>query len=388
MKHIITIGLLMFMSIVSTAQTLAGSIQQNGTSSGVTILLTPSSNFSGKVSGVSLTLALPTSIGARPTVTVNNSPLTSVAYSIDNVPNENIQGVPHYIYNVTGTGDVGVAVPAYNFVTGTNHPLVHITIAGTTGQTAQVKLLNVPDGGTSGNSFFGLSVDGLDRVNETSMFYSIPATSTANNELVPGGYSGLSQVITNNLINLPIKFGAFYAYRQSNNGILNWNVENQSTNSSHFEIERSLDGRNFTKIGRTDVVLTPGGLGNYEYNDAGVFDSYAGTVYYRIKQIDRNGEFAYSPVRSIKADGKAFSLSLYPNPVDKLANLAFSMDKAQPVTIILADAAGKRITDYSIQAAKGLNQKQLNVSALAAGSYMFIIRTEDESQTVPFVKGN
>jgi Secretion system C-terminal sorting domain len=152
-------------------------------------------------------------------------------------------------------------------------------------------------------------------------------------------------------------------------------------------VERSFDGASFTRIGRTEINRSAAN-GQYQYNDANLFDNFKGTVYYRIKLVNRTGEAQFTAIRAIKSDADGFALNLYPNPVVKEANLAFTLNEAKQVAIILTDAAGKQITNINMQAQKGLNQKTMDVSSLAAGTYIFRIIAGDESQTLSFVKSN
>jgi hypothetical protein len=271
-----------------------------------------------------------------------------------------------------GTLRFSGGVPGPPFTTSPR--VAHLPNAGNTG--ISELNINITNPGISGNALnhnqraFGITA-GVD-------FQNISASPA-----VGGFYWSSVSGVT-----LPVKFASFFAYKQNNDGLLNWTVENQNAEVKHFEIERSFNGTSFTKIAQQDPAISTNGFASYNLTDVGVFDTYKGVVYYRIKQVDRNGVETYSTIRTLKTDSKAFAINLYPNPVIKNATIAFSVDKVQQVNIQLVDMQGKTITNYSIQAVKGINQKQIDVSTLANGTYTFIIKTSSETENLQFVKSN
>jgi hypothetical protein len=258
-------------------------------------------------------------------------------------------------------------------------------------------LVTHPDGGVggTGNGFGLFLCTGSLYSNGNGLYYPRSGVLVSNGDSYTQRISGVARPMgtftsfarLSTAIALPVKFSSFTASRLDNSGLLNWMVENQTANMSHFEIERSFTGSDFARIGRKEAVYS-GGNGIYDFTDGGVFNNYSGNVYYRIKQVDRTGEITYSPVRTIKADGKGFGLSLYPNPVVKEANILFTLSEAKQVSLVITDAAGKQYTNITMQAAKGMTQKNIDVSTLSAGTYIVRIVAGDESQTLSFVKSN
>jgi len=90
---------------------------------------------------------------------------------------------------------------------------------------------------------------------------------------------------------------------------LNWTTMNEFS-FANFELERSADGRNFTKIGTVAAHNTP--TNHFYY----LVDNYpiAGLNFYRLKMIDIDGSFKYSTILKIVRNGKK-TFSVYPNPV-------------------------------------------------------------------------
>jgi hypothetical protein len=79
---------------------------------------------------------------------------------------------------------------------------------------------------------------------------------------------------------------------------------------SHFEIEKSEDAKQFAELGRTNARNLGLEKNTYEYYDR---HPAAGINYYRLKMVDLDGQFSYSPIRFVNLK-QNFVTSLYPNP--------------------------------------------------------------------------
>jgi len=121
-----------------------------------------------------------------------------------------------------------------------------------------------------------------------------PAVANSNTNTSPSGFA-----ITP--ITLPVTFVSFSAGRTNDGAVqLNWATANE-INNGHFEIERSLDGSNWTSL----AVITAGNnpLGDsYTYSDE---TATAAQTSYRIRQVDIDGKYMYSKVVMIGAAANA-----------------------------------------------------------------------------------
>jgi len=112
-------------------------------------------------------------------------------------------------------------------------------------------------------------------------------------------------------IPLPIGLTSFTATSKNNINILSWTT-NTEMNNDHFEIERSADGITFHEIGTVEGHGNSSYVSDYHFEDISPF---SGINYYRLKQVDYNGDFRYSQV--IFVETKLFNhsaLVIYPNP--------------------------------------------------------------------------
>lgn len=115
---------------------------------------------------------------------------------------------------------------------------------------------------------------------------------------------------------LPVQLVAFEAKRGTASAVaLSWRTASELNNAG-FEVQRSLDGRTWAKVGFVAGHGSTTMANSYAYTD------YASTaVYYRLLQIDTNGQQAYSPVRTVPALAAVAGLVAYPNPARGTVNV-------------------------------------------------------------------
>jgi Secretion system C-terminal sorting domain len=169
---------------------------------------------------------------------------------------------------------------------------------------------------------------------------------------------------------LPVILVDFRGVKQGNTNNLTWTTTTEQNNSG-FELQRSADGTNFSSLGFVSSKAINGNSVtslNYDFKDAKPF---AGNNYYRLKQLDKDGKATVSQIVLLK--GKATELSIssvYPNPVSNVLNLIVATPATERITIVVSDITGKILSQKQVQLATGDNNVQVDVSKLAAGTYM------------------
>jgi hypothetical protein len=146
---------------------------------------------------------------------------------------------------------------------------------------------------------------------------SITPLSTGVNTIydfsVSSGYNpGRFRIVFKQTIPIvvPVKFTGITASRQNKNIAVAWKVENQ-VNVIRYEVEKSVDGSNFRKVNTVAATGINNSSATYNWLDENAF---SGKNYYRIKMIDRDGRFSYSPIAKIHFTAKT-GIAIYPNPV-------------------------------------------------------------------------
>lgn len=111
---------------------------------------------------------------------------------------------------------------------------------------------------------------------------------------------------------LPIELVNFEAIPNETEVNLVWATASEK-NNDHFSLERSADGKTFTELVQIPGAFNSSILKNYNWNDVRPLSGYS---YYRLRQVDENGDFTYSPVRSVlfAAKDPLSVFTVYPNP--------------------------------------------------------------------------
>ena len=209
----------------------------------------------------------------------------------------------------------------------------------------------------------------------TSLFGYVTSNASTNN------YTNIERRFTLGTINqfnpLPIKLVYFTAIADGNKVRLNWEAANEQE-TVKYEIEKSLTGSNFNKIG---TVLSRQ-LSQSAYID---FDNAPalGWNYYRLKIIDKSGSFAYSPVRSVKFAKGSEEVKIFPVPATDVLNVLLPSSYINNATLLLYGVDGKFISSLK----PTVNNVKINVAPLAGGTYVLkIIKGNGDAQTYQFVK--
>lgn len=176
---------------------------------------------------------------------------------------------------------------------------------------------------------------------------------------------------------VPIDLLSFEVNKVGSNQVaLNWTTASE-INSSRFEIERSIGSSNvFEKIGEeiargTSVSITH--YGPFIDNKVALGNTYN----YRLKMIDKDGEYKYSDIRSISLTSQDGLLSLSefePNPAVDNSKLTISVDKPSTLSIALYNIDGTHISNlFNGEVPAGSKTFNLELSNIASGSYNAIV---------------
>lgn len=174
---------------------------------------------------------------------------------------------------------------------------------------------------------------------------------------------------------LPVELLQFTASKDEHQVILSWATSSE-LNNAYFDIERSLDGVSFKKIGQVRGSGNSIQLNQYRYLDN---HPQNGMNYYRLKQMDYDGQFAYSDILSIKFDNhNQHHLRLYPNPSPNGKVVCqYISPETEDLTIAVYDVAGKLMLQQTMRTSAGENQLKFDFSALNEGIYVVKIGTMD-----------
>ncbi len=205
------------------------------------------------------------------------------------------------------------------------------------------------------------------------------------------GFDGTTTGVLNDLwkINsfgsiLPLKLLQFDGTLNNDIVRLQWQTA-QETGFSHFIIQRSFDGMNFTSLG--DIAGTGyNGTHQYTYPDFDLKNHSEAVVFYRLQLVNNDGSSSFSKVLRFGLSKKDLSVHIFPNPVVHSLNLSFDQVNSGPVTIFIMDMKGVVVKKQSGNMGAGRASISMDVSGLPASTYVLSVTGGALSQQLKFIK--
>lgn len=171
---------------------------------------------------------------------------------------------------------------------------------------------------------------------------------------------------------IPVELISFTAENSTNGVILKW-ITASETNNFGFSLERSTDNSQFTEIKFIEGKGTTTGQNQYSLLDN---DLKAGTVHYRLKQIDFDGTFEYSNVISVDiALPYQYSLAQnHPNPFNPLTKLSFELSVNADVKLVVYNTIGQQVAELvNGELNAGRYEYDFNAKDLSSGIYFYTL---------------
>ncbi|HEY0040214.1 MAG TPA: hypothetical protein VGB71_06090, partial [Flavisolibacter sp.] len=159
--------------------------------------------------------------------------------------------------------------------------------------------------------FIGGTSDGYAGISLINMVFPFPSHFSIYLGGTSDGWAGHLQ---QSVIILPITLFQFRGEDVNGMHKLFWATSTE-LNSSHFEIERSGDGTQFLYLSRLDAKGTNSNRTEYVAMDSVPLK---GKNFYRLKMIDKDGSFKYSPVILLAKADMMISMTIYPVPVKQM----------------------------------------------------------------------
>ncbi len=175
---------------------------------------------------------------------------------------------------------------------------------------------------------------------------------------------------------LPVHLVSFLAARQQQAVLLQWHTAMEK-NLSHFEIERSKDGLHFSVAGSINARNQAVGA-SYTYTDRPAADE---AVYYKLRMVDVDGSYTYSPVVAVPGKGKTSRVVLGANLVKDRLPVAFPDQTV--AELYIADLAGKV---WQRQTVNNTTTFNWDISSLPAGMYLLQVKEAGAVTSFKFVK--
>lgn len=184
---------------------------------------------------------------------------------------------------------------------------------------------------------------------------------------------------------LPVELISFTGEAMSRTNKLRWATASE-INNSYFEIERSINGEDFEDIGRVYGHGFSSEIINYEFSD----EQPANKGYYRLRQTDFDGTYAYSDIILIERDDKGiFISSVIPNPTKDYSTILFNSDTKEGVYITLTNISGQQIGKTKfIETYDGINEYVVDLSFYPSGVYFATIFNGNKKDDIKLIKSD
>lgn len=222
--------------------------------------------------------------------------------------------------------------------------------------------------------------DGASTVNTTTKILNSTTFTGINNWNFTG---------TDVLNPLPVELLSFTASASDKDVVVRWATASE-TNCLGYDVERSVDGKSFEQVGFVNGAGNTSRVSDYKLMDESAFAKAGSSeLYYRLKQLDKDGSFTYSDVVSVKldADMELNTITAFPNPFEDGFRISFNAPDNAVATIQISDLQGRKVTQKTINAIKGMNAIDMNnLTELEMGMYVVTLSVNGESKTVKLIK--
>lgn len=174
----------------------------------------------------------------------------------------------------------------------------------------------------------------------------------------------------------PVLLSSFSAHKEAQTALLSWSTA-EEVNSDRFEVEHSLNGKNWRMIGKVAARGNSNDKRWYSFMDVNPAN---GSNLYRLRMVDRDETFDYSRIRSLEFDID-IETALYPNPVDE--RLLLKTDDLKKISRVeLYNTMG-----VAVMHSDNVPNNGLDVKNLPAGLYVVkVTRTNGSTDTFKVMK--
>ncbi|MFN8154986.1 MAG: T9SS type A sorting domain-containing protein [Bacteroidia bacterium] len=263
------------------------------------------------------------------------------------------------------------------------------------------------NGFTGGTMTMAAQADGFTGINDYTILHLFQRIDNANTWTANGthqaptgsasspivnrtGVTALGQFgITSNSSNpLPVKLTRFDVKESKGQAVINWSTASE-VNNDYFMVQKSTNGQDFTDLKKVNGAGTSNTVHNYSVTDP---QPAQGINYYRLRQVDMNGQTEIFGPKSVtigsKTSTSSFShLTASPNPFQSNLSIQFESAREGTTTMQIYNAAGKEIYTGSLEVTAGNNNIYLPLAdKMRPGSYIIRIGEGTDAVKVNVIK--
>lgn len=327
------------------AQTQGSSIiarlEQNANGE-VEVIFTPNQSLSGIGNPLNIYLKIAQTEAAGTTINIVSNP-----FNISFINGFDFGGFHYYTYQ---------GQPAVNLTSWTSNTDVSIATFQVTGSASQIFL--------SGGDF-GTGVD------------------IGSGTFIWPGTSILTNNTETNLVSWPISSFAALPITLLNFDVIKYGIgkveiiwsTSTEINSSHFIVERSAELKNWISLGQITAAGFSSSQRDYRFIDDKLDNwlTNSFTTYYRLKMVDQDGSFEYSPIRPVTFEGQQM-VEVFPNPTRQEATLRINSDTPEEAWVRIIGSHGKQVVEQRLSVSSGITEATIDCRHLPGGSYWIQVK--------------
>lgn len=287
-------------------------------------------------------------------------------------------------YNISGPNAPTGATPYYNT------PKVITWVINNTGSTLNYSAPN-GDAKTLANDTWDLYVDDIGTPTGTPILAArgVQSANLAVEQFFfryDTGSENAAISFDNFVINdqttvLPVALHSFKAKANLQQVDLTWNTAAE-TNNSHFEILRSADGKTFNKIDEVKGAGTSTENRSYAYTDK---DPLPGLNYYKLKQVDFDGQYSFSDVEQVKSNVATNNFKVAANKQNGTVKLTVYAANDSKATFKIYDLNGRKLAEQELNLSKGYSNVSVPFNG-TNGLHIASLTTATETLTQKFIQ--
>ncbi|MFM9945956.1 MAG: T9SS type A sorting domain-containing protein, partial [Bacteroidia bacterium] len=174
---------------------------------------------------------------------------------------------------------------------------------------------------------------------------------------------------------LPVNFLYLNAKQVGDFGDISWATATEK-NNDYFSIEKSFDTKSFVSIGKVYGAGNSQQIIHYSFSDSNLAE---GTNYYRLKQVDYNGLYEYTPIKVINNTewSKTNSFKLFPVPAVDVLNLELNSTANGIIHINILNQMGKVVSQLETFGNRGKNNIKVDIREIPSGIYFLFIESDN-----------
>ncbi len=258
-------------------------------------------------------------------------------------------GVPAVVPTLLNASNIGSTYATFSWTAVPDAYLYHLRYKKTTDMIWTVASIDMPI----------ITINGL--TDATTYEYACEAINSGG----PSGFSTTQMFTTGTA--LPINGIDLNVKRQGINVLIKWSTQSEQ-NSSYFDIERSFDGLSFLSIGRVQAAGNSTSIQTYSLLDRNTENR---LIYYRLKMIDIDAAFKYSPVRIVSKTESTGTFEIFPNPATINATIVLNEAAKEELHLSIINQLGQLVLTKQIS--KGTQLINLDLQTLNPGIYALSI---------------